>query len=266
MKIGIIWFHDWWTDIMNCFALIDYYYMSHDYDKLYVLTIIDAKELFQFYIREKNNIELLYYSREQEHNDPNAILIQNNIIYDNNNYYFYLIHGGNDNYRNDHYKNTLKNTLLLENHDAWVDKYFYENYDIDPYVRFTHFNLNRDLILENNTYNTFIKTHGEKYILTHEIEMSEIKNKENTLAETDNTINCVNLNRISNIYFDYIKVLENAIEIHLLDSSWAALIYILDYKYGLFKNKNIYVYAKRDYIRMFTSPTNTKLDNWTIIR
>ena len=59
-----------------------------------------------------------------------------------------------------------------------------------------------------------------------------------------------------------IKVLENAIEIHLLDSVWGALIYQLDAKYKLFQSKKIILYAKRGYNAMFLSPV--KLDNWII--
>ena len=38
--------------------------------------------------------------------------------------------------------------------------------------------------------------------------------------------------------FDYIKIIENAQEIHLLDSVWGTLIYQLDAKYNLFKKYN----------------------------
>ena len=59
-----------------------------------------------------------------------------------------------------------------------------------------------------------------------------------------------------------IKVLENAIEIHLLDSVWGAFIYQLDAKYKLFQSKKIVLYAKRGYHKMFLSPV--KLNNWII--
>jgi hypothetical protein len=64
-------------------------------------------------------------------------------------------------------------------------------------------------------------------------------------------------------FFDYIKVLENAIEIYLLDSIWGAFIYQLDAKYKLFQNKKIFLYAKRGYRKMFEEPV--RLENWTII-
>ena len=60
-----------------------------------------------------------------------------------------------------------------------------------------------------------------------------------------------------------IKVLENALEIHLLDSIWGAFIYQLDANYKLFQNKKIFLYAKRGYNIMFEQPI--KLNNWIII-
>ena len=46
----------------------------------------------------------------------------------------------------------------------------------------------------------------------------------NEIVKNDD-ISYVNLNGITNIFFDYIKILENSIEIHLLDSVWGALVY-----------------------------------------
>lgn len=71
------------------------------------------------------------------------------------------------------------------------------------------------------------------------------------------------MNGLSNMFFDMIKVLENAIEIHLLDSVWGAVVYHLDAKYKLFENKKIILYSKRGYSSMFNEPV--KLKNWLII-
>ena len=60
-----------------------------------------------------------------------------------------------------------------------------------------------------------------------------------------------------------IKVLENAIEIHLLDSVWGTFVYLLDSKYNLFKNKKSIFYAKRVYSTMFKEPMIN--NNWIII-
>jgi hypothetical protein len=154
--------------------------------------------------------------------------------------------GCHDCIRHDNYKNKFRFI------DGCFVKGFYSSYDIPYITRVNNFTFNRDYELENKTYTNFISIHGNNYIVYHEIIENYDKNKK-----------IINLNGISNLFFDYIKVLENAYEIHLLDSVWAAFIYLLDAKYKLFQNKNIILYARRGYRKMFEDPI--KLDNWTII-
>ena len=67
---------------------------------------------------------------------------------------------------------------------------------------------------------------------------------------------------MSDVFFDYIKVLENAKSIHLIDSVWAAICYLLDAKYTLLKNIDVNVHCLRGYEEMFIEPK--KLPNWKI--
>ena len=67
----------------------------------------------------------------------------------------------------------------------------------------------------------------------------------------------------SNRFFDFIKVIQNAREVHLIDSIWGALYYQIDSKYGLFSDKEINLHAMRGYKQMFENPV--KLKNWNII-
>jgi hypothetical protein len=55
-------------------------------------------------------------------------------------------------------------------------------------------------------------------------------------------INYINLHGKATDCFLYIKILEYAKEIHVVDSFWAQFCYLLDAKYALFKNKPVYVY------------------------
>ena len=59
------------------------------------------------------------------------------------------------------------------------------------------------------------------------------------------------------------KTLKNAQELHLIDSVWGAVLYHLDAKYELFKDKKIYLYSKRKHGIMYINPI--KLDNWIIV-
>jgi hypothetical protein len=98
----------------------------------------------------------------------------------------------------------------------------------------------------------FIQEYGTNYILTHEIDIDQ----------EDANIKIVNLNKKSETFFEYIKVIQYAKEIHLLDSVWAAVIYLLDTKYGLFADKQINVYCNRGYNKMFEEPIRPR--NWCI--
>ena len=240
---GILYFHQGWTDIINLLPLINYY--SERYNKIYLIMREDAKELIDFYSKNINNLQILYEEKQN--------INQNGIDYIINKYSDlqdcdFLAIGGHDIARKDSYQNKFRYI------DNCFVKGFYESYDI-PYIeRINSFNIVRNYDVEKEIYNKFIKQHSEKYILYHEV-----------IENYDSNKKIVNLNQISSIYFDYIRVLENAIEIHLLDSSWAAICYLLDAKYKLFQSKNIpiYLYAKRGYSQMFIEPV--KLDNWTII-
>jgi hypothetical protein len=83
--------------------------------------------------------------------------------------------------------------------------------------------------------------------------------------------NSVNLNGITNNIFSFIKVLENAKELHLIDSIWASFCYLLDAKYNLLKGKTIYLYPFLDRSGGCVATRNDKvleplhLDNWIII-
>lgn len=241
-KNGVLYFHQGWTDIINCLSLINYY--SKLYDKIYLLMRKDAKELVNFYIKDIKIIEILYEEKKNINKNgiPFVINKYKKLNLENNDF---LAIGCHDLLRNDKFKNAFSKTSGF-----FVTK-FYTSYKIPYIVRVDDFTFNRNKEIEDNKYNEFINKYGKKYILYHEV-----------IENYDKNIPIINLNGISNIFFDMIKVLENAIEIHLLDSVWGALTYQLDAKYRLFQSKKIILYAKRGYHQMFLSPV--KLNNWII--
>lgn len=235
---GLLYFHQGWTDIINSLGLINYY--CEIYKNIYLLIRKDSSKIIDFYASNIKNLNILYENKSDL--DNNNI---NNFIkkYKLKNIDLLLI-GVHDKNRNDNYKNKFRGNKFFVNA-------FYECYDVDYMNRIIKFDFIRNYELENKTYEKFIKKHGNKYILYHEI-----------IENYDKTIPIINLNKISEVFFDMIKILENAIELHLLDSVWGAFIYQLDCKYKLFQNKKIYIYCKRGYVPIFTEPI--KLDNWII--
>jgi len=239
---GILYFHQGWTDIINCLSLIDYY--LENYDKIYLFSREDSKNLIDFYLLNKNNKVIPIYINKSNLDNLNTIHFFSKNI-DNINNYNILYHGCHDCYRKDNYNNSFSKS------GSFFVESFYKLYNINYMTRVTHFNIQRNYDLENSKYDEFIKKYGEKYILQHEI--NDVISK----------LPIINLNGTTDIFFDYIKIIENAQEIHLLDSVWGTLIYQLDAKYNLFKNIKIYIYCKRGYHDMFKNPI--QLDNWIFI-
>jgi len=255
---AILTFSQGWTDIFNCLSLINYYHTK--YLKLYVIIRDDAIEILKFYIKDLNNVELIIFNNKKFINGSlindyklcSYVILNYSKILNNSDY---LFHGFLDICSNKYKNNFFKNNLF--NKFNFVSNY-YISYNIPIFTRIDYFIFRRDIQLENLTYNNFIKENGEKYILYHsnDSDIDFIKNKKNEKY--------INLNKKTNIFFDYIKILENAIEIHLIDSSWGAFIYLLDTKYNLFNNKKIYLYPIRGYIKIFNEPI--KLDNWIFVK
>jgi len=248
-KCAKVFINHMWSDNINQLGLITYY--CSIYKKVYFFAWIEVKELLEFYFKNVTNLEIIYLY----FNENDVQIIPYNIEDENPDI---LVHGHHDYLRNDIYKYAY-NTFDIDETKNFI-KFFYEGYGIPYIYRIEYFRLERNYELEDIKYNEFINEFGKEYILYHEIlDTNNIDDKYKQKA-------VVNLNKRSNMFFDYIKILENALEMHLRDSSWASLCYHLDCKYNLFKNIKIYVYCHRynktGYISMFTEPI--KLDNWII--
>lgn len=248
--IGVLLIHQGTTDIINIFGLIKYYSKKY---KLYIFSLKKNENLLNFYCKNLDAIIIIYenmydiniYSYSHIKQDYSHIIHNNNC--------HYLFHGFHDIDRNDNYKNNFSKTPQSQIEINFVNL-FYSSYDIPISVRIDYFIFERDHELENRTYDNFIQEHGDKYILYH-------SNDNFFINKTD--YKCINLNQCTETFFDYIKILENSKEFHLLDSCWGAFIYLLDCKYRLFKDKKIYLYPLRNHTKMFQDPV--KLDNWVFV-
>jgi len=235
-----LYFHQGWTDIINQLALISYY--ASQYEKICLIIRHDAQPVVDFYVRPLKNVEVIYSPLEGindcsfDHrifNDPETDI---------------LCHGLHDRFR--------PNFTYVDTPDFFVRK-FYERYNIDYQVRVNSFEIQRDPILENQRYQEFVINNGHDYVLVHEDPPRGI-----TLNIEPQNYPVINLDKKSAVFFDYIKILENAKQIYVMDSVWATIIYHLDAKYGLFQHIPIEVKCLRGYQPMFQEPV--KLNNWTI--
>lgn len=247
MNRAIIIHHQGWTDIINCIGLVRYACEKLGY-KYYTLVIRNgAVELAKYVFKDIPNLEIVG-KNHLEISNPKRSFIQ------------YII-------------NNIKNVDRLF-FGAAIDRYytgkikvknirsknfvndFYQRYGIDPINRIEMFKLNRDIELENKKYKEVIdKVGGEKYVLIHYETSDHSKDKyginlkklnDNYISEELRELPKFNLDKSSDIFFDMIKVLENAKEIHLMESVWCAVIYLLQKRYGLLKNIRICIH---EYIR-----------------
>lgn len=225
---GCLYFHQGWTDIINSLPLINYY--SNKLEQLLLIIREDSKDIVDYYTNGIDNVNIMYIPKYVL--DTNVIQLEDKSI-------DLLFHGYHDRFRKegDKFKNKFGST------DMYFAKGFYEFYDIPFIEKVNNFTLKRDIALEESKYQDFIAKNGTDYILYHDDQSTPGGNTGINLTELlKNNNNTINLNSITKNVFDYVKVLENAKELHLVDSIWAATCYLLDSKYAIFKNMDIKVY------------------------
>jgi len=223
---GLLHFHQGWTDILNCLPLVNFY--SCKYDIIDVIVREDAKTIFDFYIRDNKKINAHYFPLETLNslNSDDSYILN---LFDVKNCDI-IFHGFPGCNRKDEYSNAFNTD------NAHFVRQFYDCYNIDYSNRVNLFEFKRDIALEDTTFKTFIEKNGTNYIVYHDTAERKIQ-----LPLLSNTKN-INFNNITNNIFSTIKILENAKEIHVIDSVWATFCYLLDAKYSIFNNKNIFIY------------------------
>ena len=117
------------------------------------------------------------------------------------------------------------------------DVCFYEQFKIPFLVRFVNYHVDRDLELERKIINE-LNPNGEKYIFTHNIDKNKIKSNFKIIE-----------NPINHSIFNLISLIENAEEVHIMESSIKCLVN----SYKISKPKFFY----HQYVRGYSSFANT---------
>lgn len=217
---GFFYCHQGYTDIINCCALIKFY--RKYYNTLFVLMRDDMKDFFDFFLNDCKNIIMIYQPKKNINNIFFNLNINNNIDT--------LFHGDCIDWKR-------INHLPLNIKSSFSEN-FYLKYNFNYNIRFEYFNFNRNFELEETKYNE-INPNNEPYIVIHD------DTNRNLNLNIYEKYKIINLNNISSIMFDTIKIIENANEIHCIDSIWSCFIYIIDMKYNYFNNIKIYFYCMR---------------------
>ena len=246
---ALLYFHQGWTDIVNCLPMMNWY--AKKYKKLYVILRQDAWMLVQFYIRGLQNVVPIYVPKHILDTQSWSTFV--NVQHHKITNFELIAHYDSQRPDWDPYKGAYARRNAID--DAPFEQIFYEAYDI-PYIeRVNSFVLFRDPIAEEVAYTKYVK--NEPYVCTH-------TNPELQLfVKPEEGVHTVELNQSTPMFFDFIRILQHAKAIHVIDSVWAAICYMIDAKYGLLETVPVYVYCHRGFDRMFTNPV--KRPNWTIV-
>lgn len=274
MSEATILFHQGFTDILNHLPILSYYVKL--FSKITVIIRKDAIAILEHYVlgsisSSVSNIELIGLEKHGLDSlfgtpDTTKLFLE---IHNLEKTYL-LFFGFFDRFRSDSYQNAFGHTM---HKGTFFCEAFYKAYNLPYSLRIDAFEYDRSSLqiqtIEKSRFNQFCLKHSidqtkpYDYVLYHE----DVENKvtitfANELTSSIKSL-AININKISDSFFDCLKILENAKELHLMDSAWACLLYLFDAKYNIMNNKKVYLYAKRDYIEMFRSP---KLcSNWILI-
>jgi len=138
---------------------------------------------------------------------------------------------------------------------------FYNYAEIDINTRIDMFKIDRDENEENSIFNTF-EYFDKEYIVIHDDSKRSL-NIDRTHIPTG--LPLYQLDSQSKTMLDQLKIIENAKEIHLIDSSYSVLVYYLSFYSEKIKNTPKYIHSymnrNRDY-NIYVEPTP---ENWYII-
>lgn len=247
MSQAIILHHQGWTDIINCIGLVRFACKNMGYYQCVLLIRYEAFELAKYVFQDIENLTIV--AKKQSDIATSFKIYLQSLPYTMKGYKRLFFGSAVD-----RLYSGKRSKKIHSSGNSFVDN-FYENYGIDRKNRIEMFKLIRDLELEDKRYKTVVDLIGEDYIVIHyETDGHSMKYYKQKIGEMNSNhitdkyrdLPKFNLDKCSNVFFDMIKVMENAKEIHIMESVWCAVIYLLQKKYGLFKDIQIFIH---NYIR-----------------
>ena len=268
MKRSTLIHHQGFGDLMTNNPICNYY--SEIYDELIIFVLDESrKNVVSEMYKHKKNIKCVIpkFINENTYNSSCIICMaygypcRTESIYNGHKYIDYSEWSDYDNIKIGCFKEDYKKweTYLYKNIDNNISFshsfYLYENLSLD--VRNNLFSVHRDNEKELEKFN---KISEKEYIVLHDdidrglvIDMSILPQ------------NCYihQLNGSSNNMIDQIKILENAKEIHFIDSIYYVMIYFLSLTNEKIKNipKYFHYYVRKNSM-IYENPTP---NNWNIL-
>jgi len=220
-------FHQGWTDIIICLGII--FYNLKRYNEVVLIIRKDSFEMCNYIFRHHGNLIIEYFDKDMETSDVPLLL---------NKYPGYILfaHGMA-------FVNKIKNNIPYNIGDS---KYFYQVFtteEINANEFINSFNIDREVVPENDYYNKIVNSVGHNYIIINE---DPVRGFNIDRKKINSDLPLININASTKKIFDAIKAIENAKEIHTISTFWSIIIYLLQKKFNLFKNIPIYFH---DYVR-----------------
>jgi len=254
-------------DLFNSIGIINYYEQKYNNIFILVLNDLNLNILKEIFFEKKNIIPIIpEFINYEENADQNTCIrcmtYGRPLNYCRDNYSCKYINYSKLNgeiIKIGSFDNCNKWEIYRKNQFSFAHS-FYSYNNLDPYLRINNFKLFNDNSKANVIYNKFITNYGEKYILVHEdIDRNLTINKNKIINKN---LPIINLNKISEYFVDYLFVIKNAQEIHLIDSSWSVFIYLLSNA----EIQNIPIFLNESYFKSFGRDTNIyknpTYDNW----
>jgi hypothetical protein len=149
---------------------------------------------------------------------------------------------------------------FLHNRNLSFAHCMYEYEKFDPNLRIKNFHINRDEELEDEKYR---ELEGKEYFLVHDDSTRNFEIPENLFNKN---IHRINLNMKSEIMIDMLKIIENAKELHFIDSSYSVLIYLLSFSNPKIRSIPKYLYTLNRESRDTGIYSLPNAENWHLIK
>lgn len=134
---------------------------------------------------------------------------------------------------------------------------FYTLAFFDKSFVFEYFNIIRNCDIESQQYNKYNLKEKEYIVINRINEMNRLLNDDNLFE----------LNYKSKTMLDMLKIIENSKEIHIYDSLYGMIIYLMYFKMKCFQNNTIYYhrYARKKIHKFFDNKLISTSNNWRIL-
>ncbi len=215
-KSVFIYHHMGLGDHIDCNALVRSYLKK--YEKVFLFAKKKYSNMIDYMYRDEQNITIIPIDSskyddnyKKEYQTISDFVLRNNISN--------FIKIGHENYPWGNEKTLQKGCAEL----------FYEQISLDPQSRFTNFYFLRDLEQEERVY-LKLNPNNEPYIFVHDDDTRGYSIADEKIFNICGKEIKIIRNDLSENIFHFFKILENAEQIHLMESSFKSLVEILNMK------------------------------------